>query len=49
MGDHPLVWYTQNDNGRVFQTALGHTEEQWADPLYRAHIKGAIEWTAGLK
>ncbi len=49
MGDHPLVWYTQNEKGRVFQTALGHTEEMWADPLYRAHLKGAIEWTAGLK
>jgi type 1 glutamine amidotransferase len=49
MGDHPLVWYTQNGKGRVFQTALGHTEEMWADPLYQAHLKGAIEWVAGLK
>ena len=49
MGDHPLVWYTQNDKGRVFQTELGHTEEMWADPLYRQHLKGAIEWTSGLK
>jgi hypothetical protein len=49
MGDHPLVWYSQHEKGRVFQTALGHTEEMWADPLYRAHLKGAIEWTAGLK
>jgi type 1 glutamine amidotransferase len=49
MGDHPLVWWTLDGKGRVFQTALGHTEEMWADPLYRAHLKGAIEWTAGLK
>ena len=39
MGDHPLVWYSQHEKGRVFQTALGHTEEMWADPLYRAHLK----------
>ena len=49
MGDHPLVWYSDHEKGRVFQTALGHTPEMWADPLYRAHIRGAIEWTAGLK
>ena len=49
MGDHPLVWYSTSGKGRVFQTALGHTEEMWADPLYRSHLKGAIEWTAGQK
>ena len=49
MGDHPLVWYSDHEKGTVFQTALGHTPEMWADPLYRAHIRGAIEWTAGLK
>jgi len=49
MGDHPLVWYSDREKGRVFQTALGHTPEMWADPLFRAHITGAIEWTAGLK
>lgn len=46
MGDHPLVWYSQNEKGRVFQTALGHTEQMWADPKFRSHIKGAVEWTA---
>ena len=49
MGDHPVVWYSTSEKGRVFQTELGHTPEMWADPLYRAHLKGAIEWTAGLK
>lgn len=49
MGDHPLVWTTHSGKGRVFQTALGHTEEKWADPLYRSHITGAIAWAAGIQ
>jgi uncharacterized protein len=48
MGDHPMVWYQYAGEGRVFQTALGHTEELYSDPLFLEHIKGAIEWTAGL-
>ena len=47
MGDHPLVWYRYAGKGRVFQTALGHPEELYSDPLFLKHIKGAIEWTAG--
>ncbi len=47
MGDHPLVWYRHTGKGRVFQTALGHPDALYADPLFIQHIKGAILWTAG--
>ncbi|MCC5929432.1 MAG: ThuA domain-containing protein [Cyclobacteriaceae bacterium] len=48
MGDHPMVWHQYAGEGRVFQTALGHTEELYSDPLFLQHINGAIEWTAGI-
>ncbi len=47
MGDHPMVWYRYAGQGRVFQTALGHTFELYADPLFLQHIRGAMLWTAG--
>jgi len=47
MGDHPMVWYRYAGQGRVFQTALGHPVELYADPLFLKHIRGAIMWTAG--
>ena len=46
MGDHPLVWCQEYDGGRVFQTALGHTAESYADPIFIAHLEGAIRWAA---
>ena len=48
--DHPIAWCTVYDGGRSFYTALGHEGPQspaWPQPLYRAHILGAIEWAAG--
>jgi uncharacterized protein len=47
MGDHPLVWCHEYDGGRAFQTALGHTVESYADPIFVAHVEGAIRWAAG--
>lgn len=46
MGDHPLVWYREVGRGRVFQTALGHRPELYAEPLFLMHLAGAAEWTA---
>jgi uncharacterized protein len=42
MGDHPLVWYKKMGKGIVFQSAFGHTNAMFADPLYRKHLEGAI-------
>ena len=46
MGDHPLIWCHEYDGGRAFQTALGHTPESYADPIFIAHLEGAIRWAA---
>jgi len=49
MGDHPMVWCHGFEGGRIFQTALGHTAESYSDPLFIAHLEGAIRWAAGLE
>ncbi|WUH94935.1 ThuA domain-containing protein [Streptomyces sp. NBC_00433] len=45
--DHPLVWCRQVGAGRSFYTALGHTASAYADPRFRAHLRGALLWSAG--
>ncbi|MBS1533372.1 MAG: ThuA domain-containing protein [Bacteroidetes bacterium] len=44
---HPMSWYHSYDGGRAFYTALGHTDESYADPLYLKHILGGIEYAMG--
>jgi hypothetical protein len=46
--DHPLAWCRLYQGSRVFYTALGHTTSSYAEPLFRAHLRGALRWTAGL-
>lgn len=46
--DHPLVWCHENTGGRSFYTALGHTPESYADPVFRRHLLGGLAWAAGL-
>jgi type 1 glutamine amidotransferase len=42
--DHPLVWCREQGAGRVFYTALGHTADAYRDPVFRAHLRGGVEW-----
>ncbi|QES04409.1 ThuA domain-containing protein [Streptomyces venezuelae] len=42
--DHPLVWCREIDRGRMFFTALGHASETYRDPVFRAHLSGALSW-----
>jgi MYXO-CTERM domain-containing protein len=44
--DHPIAWAHEYDGGRAWYTALGHTEQSYAEPLFRAHLRGGIEWAA---
>jgi type 1 glutamine amidotransferase len=47
--DHPLVWaHPTGGGGRAIYTAMGHTAESYADPLFRGHLVGAIRWAAGM-
>lgn len=49
MGDHPMAWYHKYDGGRAFYTALGHTEESYAEPLFLNHLLGGIKYAMGQK
>jgi type 1 glutamine amidotransferase len=46
-GAPPIAWYQEIDGGRVFYTALGHTVEDFSDPLFLGHLAGGIDWAAG--
>ena len=45
--NHPMSWYHDYDGGRAFYTALGHTDESYADPLYLKHLLGGILYAMG--
>lgn len=48
-GEHPITWCQNIKKGRSFYTAMGHTKESYADPLYQKHLLGAILWAAKKK
>ena len=49
-GDYPQAWYRTFGKGRSFYTSLGHRDDIWSsDPVFRAHIRGAIRWALGLE
>jgi uncharacterized protein len=42
--DHPIAWCHDHLGGRSFYTALGHTEESFAEPAFLRHLSGALSW-----
>jgi type 1 glutamine amidotransferase len=48
--DHPIEWSRETSAiaGRVWYTAMGHTDELWADPTFTAHVVAGVAWTAGI-
>jgi type 1 glutamine amidotransferase len=46
--DHPIAWCQEIDGGRSWYTAMGHTVESYAEPLFRLHLLGGIESAAGV-
>ncbi len=45
---HPIAWAHAVGQGRAFTTAMGHTRESYAEPLFRAHLLAGLRWAAGL-
>lgn len=45
--DHPITWRHEYAGGRSFYTALGHTQESYADPLFVGLLTRAIQWAGG--
>ncbi|MEW2544513.1 ThuA domain-containing protein [Streptomyces sp. NPDC047002] len=46
--DHPVSWCRDYDGGRSFYTAMGGTAASFAETDFRAHLRGALEWTSRL-
>lgn len=44
MGDHPLIWWQENNGVRSFYTGFGHTHEAFQDEKIIEHITNAINW-----
>ena len=42
--DHPIAWCHERLGGRSFYTALGHTDESFAEPAFLSHLRGALSW-----
>lgn len=45
---HPVAWYHNFEGGRVFYTALGHTDASFSDPLFLKHVLGGIQYAIGV-
>ena len=45
---HPMAWCHAYDGGRAWYTALGHTRESYAEPLFLQHLLDGIRWAAGV-
>lgn len=44
----PIAWYRNQGRGKVFYTALGHTNAMWQDPrLVADHVVPAVLWALG--
>jgi type 1 glutamine amidotransferase len=46
--DHPIAWCKQVGKGRIWYTALGHTEASFTEPLFLKHLLGGIQAAAGV-
>ena len=42
--DSPTTWCHEVGKGRAWYTGGGHTKESFAEPLFRSHLKGGVEW-----
>jgi type 1 glutamine amidotransferase len=47
-GYHPISWCRGSALGRVWYTAMGHTEASYRDRLFLGHLLGGISWAAGI-
>jgi type 1 glutamine amidotransferase len=45
--DHPIAWSRRVGRGRMWYTAMGHTESSFVEPLFRKHLLGGIMVAAG--
>jgi type 1 glutamine amidotransferase len=44
---YPVTWAHRYGEGRVFFTALGHSEETWRNPQFQEILFGGVDWALG--
>ena len=47
--DHPISWKRPVGAGRAWYTGMGHRSETFADPRFRLHVLGGIQWAMGAE
>lgn len=45
---HPISWNQSFGGGRSWYTAMGHTNESYAEAVFLDHLAGGIIWAAGF-
>jgi len=45
--DHPVAWCHEDLGGRALYTAMGHTIVVYHEPLFLAHLRGALDYVLG--
>jgi type 1 glutamine amidotransferase len=45
--DHPIAWCSNRLGGRAWYTGLGHTDAQYADAVFRAHLLRGLRYAIG--
>ncbi|HEY6887113.1 MAG TPA: PKD domain-containing protein [Solirubrobacter sp.] len=45
--DHPVIWCSNFDGGRVWYTALGHTQASYSEPDFLKSLLGGLKTAAG--
>lgn len=45
--DHPIAWCSNRLGGRAWYTGLGHTDAQYADAVFRAHLLRGLRYVIG--
>ncbi|MEO6151039.1 MAG: ThuA domain-containing protein, partial [Mucilaginibacter sp.] len=46
VGLYPAVWYQKFDGGTIWITTLGHSKENYSDPVFVKHILNGIAFVA---
>jgi len=41
---NPAAWAHEFEGGRVFYTAMGHTDESFAEPWFLQHLESGLNW-----
>ena len=46
---NPVSWAHEFEGGRVFYTAMGHTNESYSEKSFLDHLAGGLKWVLGKK